>query len=177
MGSHKLFLCLGGNLGNKAEIFADTLQRIKNRMGQVQSLSSIYASPAWGFESENEFWNRVVVVETCLSPLFVLEEIRIIENHYGRKRESRSYSSRKMDIDILFYDNLVMRSDELTIPHPLMEQRNFVLVPLLEVAPEFVHPVSGKTIAEIFRSCTDRSEIHRIDAGSGVNKSENFRNL
>jgi 2-amino-4-hydroxy-6-hydroxymethyldihydropteridine diphosphokinase len=159
MVGHQLFLCLGGNLGNKAEIFDETLGFLKNKIGNLIRASSLFSSPAWGFESENKFWNQVILLETTLSPLAVVHEIRIIENHFDRKREPGIILSRKMDIDILFYDDLVLNSEKLTIPHPLIGLRNFVLVPLAEIAPELVHPVSKETIKEMILKCLDKSII------------------
>ena len=104
----------------------------------------MYVSPPWGFEAREEFWNQVIVVNTRLTPREVLHETQKIEAYFGRKRESGRYLSRRMDIDILFYDQLVLVSEELSIPHPLVERRKFVLIPLASVSPDFRHPVTGK---------------------------------
>ena len=162
MDRHELFLCLGGNLGNKAEIFAETLLLIKKKIGKPVTVSSIYASPAFGFESEFGFWNQVVRVQTKLAPISVLEEIRKIEKRFGRIRKPGIYLSRKMDIDILFYDLQVIESTELTIPHPSLSSRNFVLVPLFEICPVLVHPVTGKTIKELYANCPDIPAVVKV---------------
>lgn len=162
MGKHQLFLCLGGNLGNKDKIFAKTFDLIKRKIGDELAVSSVYSSHSWGFESKKEFRNQVIIVETSLSPLVVLKEIRKIEDCFGRKRVPGVYLSRKMDIDILFYDSLVSDSKELIIPHPLIANRRFVLVPLSEISPGFIHPGTGKCMAEMLSECTDLSPVIKI---------------
>jgi 2-amino-4-hydroxy-6-hydroxymethyldihydropteridine diphosphokinase len=159
MAVHELFLCLGGNLGNKTENFKKTLDLIQGKIGRLKKASALFSSPAWGFESENEFWNQVVQIETFISPQSVLDEIRQIENLFGRKREPGKIFPRKIDIDILFYDDQVIDSKELTIPHPFLAQRNFVLVPLVEIAPELIHPVLKQSANEMLENCTDKSIV------------------
>lgn len=160
MGVHQLFLCLGGNLGNKFEIFSETRNLIEKRIGPFIHASRIYASPAWGFEASGEFWNQVTMVATNLSPLAVLWKCKKIEDYFGRERIPGHYLSRKMDIDLLFYDNQVTDSQTLTLPHPLIAVRRFVLVPLAEIAPEMIHPVTGKTVAEMLYECPDPSPVN-----------------
>ncbi len=162
MGKHQLFLCLGGNLGNKDEIFSKTSDLIKRKIGDELAASSVYSAQPWGFESESEFRNQVIIVETSLSPHDVLKEIRKIEDYFGRERLPGVYLSREMDIDILFYDFLINDSKELVIPHPLIAYRRFVLVPLAEISPGFIHPVTGKSIAEMLDECKDLSRVNKI---------------
>ncbi len=159
MGVHQLFLCLGGNLGNKFEIFSETKNMIEKRVGPVIHTSLIYASPSWGFEANGEFWNQVFLVATTCSPHAVLGKIKKIEDHFGRVRIPGQYLSRKMDIDLLFYDNRVIETQKLTIPHPLIAVRRFVLLPLAEIAPELIHPVNGKTVAEMLHECPDPLQV------------------
>ena len=121
------------------------------------------STPPWGFVSENRFWNQVLVVETSLNPMEVLQKIREIEKHFGRERKAGTYLSRKMDIDILFYDDEVIQTEQLTIPHPLMAKRRFVLAPLRDILPELVHPVNGKLMSEMLAECSDNSEVKRLD--------------
>jgi len=164
MAKHQLLLSLGGNLGNKSEIFAAALAMIGIQIGTIQALSSPFESPAWGFRSQHRFRNQVVKLETSLSPEEVLKNIRLIEDHFGRVRIPGKYLSRKMDIDILFYDDLVLHSEELTIPHPLLSERKFVLIPLLEIEPEFLHPVLNKSIREICHDCPDLETVSKISS-------------
>lgn len=163
MARHQLILCVGGNLGNKAQIFSETSDLIENQIGHVMKASPVYETPPWGFETKNRFWNQVLVVETNLEPMEVLQKIRAFEKHFGRKRKDGTYLSRKMDIDILFYDNEVIQTEELTIPHPLMELRRFVMAPLVDILPDLTHPVTGKPMAEMLSGCQDNSEVKRLD--------------
>jgi 2-amino-4-hydroxy-6-hydroxymethyldihydropteridine diphosphokinase len=144
MGVHQLILCLGGNLGNKTEIFRETNSLIAQSLGNIIDESPVYQTPPWGFESENNFWNQVLRIETYLTPENVIKEIYVIESHFGRKRNSGRYVSRRMDIDILFYDDWIVQTNALTIPHPFISKRKFVLAPLNDIMPRFKDPVSGK---------------------------------
>lgn len=159
MGKHQLFLCLGGNLGDQAEIFRKTRALISQKIGKEMKVSSIFLSEPWGFETEHKFWNQVIVVSTGLSPVSVLRKIRAIEDYFGRERVPGKYISRKMDIDILFYDSLVLNCRELVIPHPLIAERRFVLEPLAETAPDYLHPLTGESISGMLRDCTDSSRV------------------
>lgn len=162
MYKHQLFLSLGGNLGNKSEIFNKTLTLIAENIGDIAKISSIYESPAWGFESDLLFWNQILMVQTALLPNEVLQEIGKIEIFFGRERKPGLYLSRKMDIDILFYDNLILKTEKLTIPHPLIGERRFILQPLAEIAPALIHPENGLSIENILQTCTDKAIAHRI---------------
>lgn len=162
MSEHQLILSLGGNLGNKAIIFRETSDLIEEHIGVIKLSSPVYETPPWGFVSKHPFWNRVLVVFTRLLPHEVLQEIRRIEKKFGRQRDKDVYLSRKMDIDILFYDHLVIATEDLTIPHPLIGQRRFVLAPLADILSGFNHPVTGKSISEMLKECPDQSEIKKL---------------
>ena len=135
MDNHAVFLGLGTNLGEKETNILNALEEIKRRIGEITSLSSFYASEPVGFESENLFLNAVCCVQTQLSPYEVLSVTQEIERYLGRTQKSinRQYHDRTMDIDILLYDNLCMNTPELTIPHPFMKDRDFVMTPLKEI--------------------------------------------
>ena len=135
MDNHAVFLGLGTNLGDKETNMLNALEEIKRRIGEITSLSSFYASEPVGFESENTFLNAVCCVQTQLSPSEVLSVTQEIERYLGRTQKSinRQYHDRTMDIDILLYDNLCMNTPELTIPHPFMKDRDFVMTPLKEI--------------------------------------------
>lgn len=162
MTEHQLILSLGGNLGNKAQIFRDTSEMIECKIGRIVSASPVYETPPWGFESNDPFWNQVLQVSTCLLPDLVLTEIRMIEEHFGRERKQGVYLSRMMDIDILFYDDLILNTDELTVPHAHIAMRRFVLAPLADIAPGLVHPGTGKTVLNMLEECIDTSEIKKV---------------
>ena len=134
---HQVYLGLGTNLGNKEANLKAALEEIRKRVGEVTSLSAFHASEPWGFKSENAFLNAVCCVHTDISPQEVLHITQEIERELGRIKKSIGgvYSDRVIDIDILLYDDLRMHTSELTIPHPLMWERDFVMIPLHEIAP------------------------------------------
>jgi len=159
---HQLFLGTGGNLGNKQANFDKVYTHIQNELGTVLKCSQIFETAPWGFESDHLFWNQVLLVETQFSPVEVLERIAKIEAFFGRKRTGERYTSREMDIDILYFDDLVLETESLTIPHPQIAKRLFVLVPLAEIAPEFVHPVLKLISVEMLSVCDDNSEVRKV---------------
>ena len=135
-----MYLSLGTNLGDRHENLSRAQALIGREVGTVVSASDIIETEPWGFESSNRFLNMAVKVETTLQPLEVLHTTQEIERKLGRTQKSvnREYHDRMIDIDILLYDDLVMNTPELTIPHPLMYQREFVMKPLSQIAPELV---------------------------------------
>lgn len=161
---HFLYLGMGGNMGNKRSNFKKVYKLIENEIGIIQKLSSVYESEPWGFSSKNMFWNQVLLVKTNLEPMDILNRISSIELHFGRKRVEGAYQSRKIDLDLLFYDDLIMESKSLTIPHPLIPQRLFVLIPMAEIAPGFVHPHLQTDILDLLKQCPDTSKITKLPA-------------
>ena len=147
-----VYLGLGTNLGDKAANLHAAVHLISGKIGKVISLSSFYATAPWGFESENSFLNAAICVETSLSPLEVLHRTQEIERTLGRTHKSTGgiYHDRIIDIDLLLYNKEIIQTPELTIPHPLMLQREFVMNPLVEIAPDVVHPVFGKKLSALF---------------------------
>ena len=144
----RVTLLIGGNQGNRAELLQQACNMIGQEIGDIVQLSSIYESKAWGFETEQNFLNQAVVVETRLDAHEVLSKALSIEAELGRVRTGNGYASRTMDIDILFVDDNCIDTPELTVPHPRIHQRNFVLVPLCEIMPDFVHPILQKTMSK-----------------------------
>ncbi|MBO7067957.1 MAG: 2-amino-4-hydroxy-6-hydroxymethyldihydropteridine diphosphokinase [Bacteroidaceae bacterium] len=132
---HKLYIGLGSNLGNKEEMLRRALELINKRIGPVLRTSSFIETEPWGFESRNTFLNAVCLTETALTPLQCLKETQKIERLLGRTKKSTDgkYHDRPIDLDLLLYDNLEMKTPELTLPHPLMQERDFVMIPLREV--------------------------------------------
>ena len=139
----KVYLGLGTNLGDKAANLQAAVKLINEKIGKVTSLSSFYETAPWGFDSKHSFLNAAAEVETVLSPAEVLHLTQYIERELGRTKKSSGgvYSDRLIDIDILLYDQLIIHTPELTLPHPLMTKRDFVMMPLIEIAGEVVHPV------------------------------------
>lgn len=160
---HKVFLGIGGNIGNKHDNFREVIKIIKKELGEIIKSSSIYESPPWGFEASENFWNQVLIIETEYSPEMLLKKIIEIEGKFGRKRETGKYDSREMDIDILYYDDIFMETENLVIPHPKIFLRKFVLVPLNEIAPDFKHPLRRFTSTQLLENCKDESVILKLD--------------
>lgn len=158
----KLFLLLGGNLGNKKKIFPRALKLVESSIGSIICRSAIYETEPWGFESTDLFWNQVVLIETELTPWQVLENTQQIEKNLGRVRHSQQYSSRLIDLDLLLYDQLVLQSDSLMIPHPRMAERRFVLEPLAEIAPDYLHPTFNQTISQLLVVCPDQLHVKKL---------------
>ncbi len=156
-----VFLGIGTNMGARESNIDHALEKIEEYIGPVLIASSIYETKPWGFRAKGEFLNLVVKTETELSPHDLLEKILNIESLLGRIRKKRRYSSRIIDIDILLYDDLIIHDPDLKIPHPLLHERNFVLVPLCEVAPAMVHPVLRKTFTSLLEICEDTGEVKK----------------
>lgn len=148
-----VYLGLGTNLGDKEANLRTAIYKLQERIGKQVSLSSFYETAPWGFESDHSFLNAAIGLETSLSPIEILYITQEIEKELGRTKKSvnGSYSDRLIDIDILLYDTLVLQTPELTIPHPLMTERDFVMKPLIEIAGNVIHPTREKTLSELYQ--------------------------
>ena len=148
-----IYLGLGTNLGDKEANLRTAIYKLQERIGKQVSLSSFYETAPWGFKSDHSFLNAAIGLETNLSPIEVLHITQEIEKELGRTKKSvnGSYSDRLIDIDILLYDTLVLQTPELTIPHPLMTERDFVMKPLIEIAGNVIHPTRQKTLSELYQ--------------------------
>ncbi len=160
-----VFIGLGTNLGNREDNLAKAQDLIAKSVGRIDCRSGIYETEPWGFQSENNFLNMVISVHTDLKPADLIKKIQNIEDQLGRKRDSRQYISRTIDIDILLYRNKVINKPELKIPHPLIQDRKFVLIPLCEIAPAMIHPVLNKTFAVLLKECKDERNVKKIASG------------
>ncbi|WP_375323595.1 2-amino-4-hydroxy-6-hydroxymethyldihydropteridine diphosphokinase [Flagellimonas sp. GZD32] len=153
----KVYLSLGSNMGNRLATLQKAIFRIQKEVGQVLDISKVYENPAVGFEGD-DFLNIVISFLTELKPSALLDSLLQIESDFGRTRsQDDGYSSRTLDIDIIYYGNEVLNDDHLVVPHPQMQNRNFVLKPLSDIAPQFYHPVLGKDTRNLLQECKDRS--------------------
>ena len=150
---HSVYLALGTNLGNKNQNLENVLKLIAERIGTLSAVSSIYETEPWGFNSPNSFLNMAVKIETELYPFDLLNKTKELEYELGRvQKTTQNYQDRIIDIDIILYDDLILQSEQLILPHPLFHQRDFVLKPLIEITPDLIHPVFGKAISELKKS-------------------------
>ncbi|WP_316800717.1 2-amino-4-hydroxy-6-hydroxymethyldihydropteridine diphosphokinase [Pedobacter frigidisoli] len=156
------YLLLGGNLGNREENLDQAIDLIGKGIGEIEALSSRYETAAWGKTDQPSFLNQAVAVKTRLSAVQVLEKALEIEQVLGRVRKDK-WGERLIDIDLILFGNEVIDiADKLQVPHPHMQNRKFVMMPLAEIAPEIVHPVSGKTILEISENISDQLDVNKI---------------
>ena len=155
-----IILSIGTNIGNRQENIANAITAL-NDIGKVQSVSPIYTSEPWGFESENGFYNIALILETTLSPLNLLYATQKIERDLGRTaKTTTAYADRIIDIDIIDHNNQIIDTQTLTLPHKLMHKRNFVLYPLVDIAPNWQHPILKLTATELKNASEDTSVIH-----------------
>lgn len=151
-------------MGNSAQIIDLCYLLLKKLSFPRRSLiaSSTYKTSPWGTTiAQNDFLNSVVIIKTMIPPSFLLQQLHKIEQHFGRQRATK-YGPRTLDIDILFFDNIVMNSESLNIPHPLLSARAFVLQPLSEIAPFKKHPTLKKTVNKLLENCNDPHKVKRV---------------
>ena len=155
---HTAILLLGGNAGNRLHYMIKAFESIQLRCGSSVACSNVYETASWGMEGLPPHLNMAVKLMTSLSPMELLEEIQSIENSLERQR-SEKWGERTIDIDILYFDDLVIRSQQLTIPHPYLQARRFALVPLCDIAQAQIHPVLNKSNRELLDDCEDKLPV------------------
>jgi 2-amino-4-hydroxy-6-hydroxymethyldihydropteridine diphosphokinase len=158
-----VYLSLGSNQGNRIEFLQKSIDAIELYIGTPEQVSSYYETEPWGFISENRFINQVVRISTILSASQVMQKILQIEHQFGRERnpEVQEYVNRTVDIDVLFYNNLVFKTEDLVIPHKFMHLRRFVLEPLNEIAPDLMHPIMMNSVKELLKNCNDKMHVKK----------------
>jgi len=156
-----IFLLLGTNEGNRPENLTNAIAAIREKIGRIRRMSSVYRTAAWGKRDQQDFYNQVLEVESPLDPLAVLEQVVMTEKALGRVRTEK-WGPRIIDIDILFYGQLIIQNESLTIPHPGIPDRKFTLVPLCEISPGFIHPLFNKTIKELLSDCIDSLVVEPV---------------
>ena len=157
-----IYLLLGSNLKNPAEQLSIARKLIVAKIGEIIKTSSLYATAAWGNTNQPDFLNQVIIVQTAFSATNTMETILTIEENMGRIRTQKN-APREIDIDILFFNDFIINLPELTVPHPLLQERKFVLIPLNEIAPSFKHPILLKTTQELLEICTDSLDVQKKD--------------
>ncbi len=151
----KLYLLLGSNLGDRSGYLAEARRQISAEIGPLSEVSALYETEPWGNADQGRFLNQVVCLDSDTEPLLLLGCILDIEQRIGRTRSGIRNEARLIDIDILFFGDRIIRSAKLSIPHPLLHNRRFTLVPLHEIAPQLIHPVLKKSVAELLDICED----------------------
>jgi 2-amino-4-hydroxy-6-hydroxymethyldihydropteridine diphosphokinase len=153
-------ILLGSNLGNRQAFLSLAINEIVSLCGKLVARSDIYETEPWGFEGTSDFLNQVIIINSALAPLGLLETLLQIETNLGRKRNiDEGYVSRFIDIDILYYGDIVIDTEVLSIPHPRLHFRRFTLVPLVELLPDFIHPVLQKSNTELLQLLDDSSPV------------------
>lgn len=152
-----IYLGIGSNIGDKKRNINICYKNIEKEIGHIFVRSSFYETEAWGFKSENKFINSCIGVQSILNPTAVLVLAKRIESSMGRiKLQNKGYEDRVIDIDILFYNSAIFYSKNLIIPHPLIEKRDFVLKPLNDIIPNFIHPILKKSISELYKKLSEK---------------------
>ncbi len=158
------YLSLGSNQGDKLKNLQEATHKIAENIGAIQKISSVYETGSWGYKGE-DFYNICISVSTYLQPESLLKKLLIIEKELGRKRnKTKQYSDRRIDIDILLFDNEIVFSKDVIIPHPRMLDRKFVLVPLVEIAKNTLHPIEKKQLYHCLNSCTDTTLVKKTSS-------------
>lgn len=166
MASESVFILLGSNLGERQLLVNQACGMIEERCGKIMAKSRLYESEPWGFKSEHWFLNMVVEISTSLSPDELMDTLLAIEKELGRDRSTphEGYVSRPMDLDILYWnDGLIADNQHVIVPHPRLHQRRFTLLPLCDIAPDYVHPILKKTNRQLLDECSDSGIVKLFD--------------
>ncbi|MES2140696.1 MAG: 2-amino-4-hydroxy-6-hydroxymethyldihydropteridine diphosphokinase [Bacteroidota bacterium] len=161
------YLILGGNIGNRLQNLQEAIQLISEKAGGITKTSDIFTTSAWGNTNQADFLNQALCLQTPLTAIDLLETLISIEQILGRVREQEKWTERVIDIDILFYNTDIINTSDLKIPHPYIQERMFVLVPMAQLAPMLVHPALQKNIQTLLLECTDKLEVIKLQTTNG----------
>lgn len=162
MAYHVSYILLGSNQGQRKLYLKKAIAAIEQRCGSLVKESAVYETAAWGNTKQAAFLNKIIVIRTPLSPDALMQELLTIELELGRIRNEK-YGPRTIDLDILFYDNLVYHSPKVTLPHPAIQDRRFVLIPLAELSARKIHPIYRKTINTLLNECADLLPVKKLN--------------
>ncbi len=157
-----VYLLTGSNIGDRLAFLQQAEKEIANKIGIIQAKSSYYESQAWGNTDQENFWNQCLEVNTSLSVEEVLSGVLATEKEMGRNREGE-WQAREIDIDILFYGEKIIKTENLEVPHKHFHERNFAIIPMMEVNGDYVHPVLQLPVEELFFDCEDPLEVYILD--------------
>lgn len=161
MINQSVYLLIGSNMGDRRKHLSDALWAIETKAGLIRARSSIYETAAWGKTDQPSFYNQAIRITTFLSPAELLAQLQLIEKSMGRERKEK-WGERVVDIDILFFGNDIVDTPDLKIPHPELQHRRFVLVPMSEIADDLIHPKLFQTIHELLKNCSDALAVKRV---------------
>jgi 2-amino-4-hydroxy-6-hydroxymethyldihydropteridine diphosphokinase len=158
MNKKEVFISLGSNLGNRAENLEKAIHAIKLNVGVLIRQSSVFETKPWGKSNQPDFFNQIILIHSDKSPEVILHLLSAIEDELGRKRDEK-WGQRIIDLDLLYVDDAIIQTGTLTLPHPGIGQRRFILVPLVEIAPDFIHPLLHKNHRQLLSECPDTLEV------------------
>lgn len=159
---NRLVLGLGGNKGNVKQTLVQAEKLIAEEIGSIVKKSSNYKTAAWGNTNQPDFLNNVVLVETNYTVVECLQKVLDIEKRLGRLRTEKKWEERIIDIDILFYNDSSIQLENLVVPHPYIQDRKFVLIPLVEILPDYKHPLLNKNLKLLLENCTDVLDVQKV---------------
>lgn len=156
------YILLGSNEGDRLQHLTNALNFIQQEAGNIVKTSAVYTTLAWGYTEQPDFLNQVICIDTSLSAQQLLQTLLSVEKKLGRIRSSTKWMQRIIDLDVLFYNDTIIDSPELKVPHPHLQDRKFVLIPLQEIAPTYVHPLFKKNITTLTAECKDLLEVRKL---------------
>jgi 2-amino-4-hydroxy-6-hydroxymethyldihydropteridine diphosphokinase len=161
MINQSVYLLIGSNMGDRRKHLSDALWAIETKAGVIRGRSSVYETAAWGKTNQPSFYNQALRITTFLNPSELLKQLQLIEKSMGRVRKEK-WDERVIDIDILFYGDQIVDTEDLKIPHPELQNRRFALVPMSEIADDLIHPRLYQTIHELLKNCHDPLAVKKL---------------